>query len=99
MRRILAKSKRAKKSQLEFLDKILRRQTATFCPLPAKPQTCSRKSEVQKQQPQPKQNGIGSANNNANLIKQQDQAGQHAQKPIVASIVNDKGNGLINILF
>ena len=99
MRRILANTKRAKKSQLEFLDKILRRQTATFCPLPTKPQTCSRKSEVQKQQPQPTQDGVNSANNNANLIKQQDQAGQHAQKPIVASIVNDKGNGLINILF
>lgn len=96
-RRNFTKSKQANKIQLEFLDKVLRRQTATFCPLPAKSQTCSRKSEQQKQQThltqkERRNDGIIGAN-------KQDQIGQHAQKQIVAPIVNDKGNTLRNLYF
>jgi hypothetical protein len=39
--------RRTKKARLEFLDRVLRRQTASFCPLPpATPMTCRRKSET-----------------------------------------------------
>jgi len=42
----IAAAKRAEKTRLEFLDRVLRRQTAAFCPLPSSaPLTCRRKSE------------------------------------------------------
>ncbi|KAL7076081.1 hypothetical protein ACQ4LE_004360, partial [Meloidogyne hapla] len=36
----------ANKFQNYFLDKVLRRQTSSFCPLPSLPLTCNRKSEI-----------------------------------------------------
>jgi hypothetical protein len=62
---MLAK-RRAEKARLEFLDKVVRRQTKLFCPLPSTPRTCRRKIENSP----PPQNGRAGQPQQQHLVKQ-----------------------------